>query len=143
MHEDQGRAIPLGIPISKGASCFSEAEFAKWTTGSTKSKNMNILRPPSVSGSYGETRSGNVGYRIPGIPHSAVQQQDTNRTETVTKLIQQLENHPKKESILQDLNKTEEINTFRKVEEVDHRHGQYRDLRALRNLFQETMPRLC
>ena len=28
----------------------------------------------SVSGSYGETRSGNVDYRIPGIPHSAVQQ---------------------------------------------------------------------
>ena len=31
----------------------------------------------------------------------------------------------------------------RRVEEVDHRHEQYGDLRALRNLFQETMPRLC
>ena len=31
----------------------------------------------------------------------------------------------------------------RKVEGVDHRHGQYGDLGALRNLFQETMLRLC
>ena len=27
----------------------------------------------------------------------------------------------------------------REVEEVDHRHGHYKDLRALRNLFQDTM----
>ena len=39
----------------------------------------------SASGSYGETRSGNVDYRIPGIRHSSVQQQDTNRRETVKK----------------------------------------------------------
>ena len=95
----------------------------------------------SVSGSYGETRSGNVDYRIPGIPHTTVQQEDTNRRETVKKLIQQFENHPDKEFFLLDLNKTEEIKYVqRKVEENDHRHGQYRDLRALRNLLQETMP---
>ena len=66
----------------------------------------------SASGSYGETSSGNVDYRIPGIPHSAVQQQDTNHRETAKKLIQQFENHPNKEFFLQDLNKTEEIDTF-------------------------------
>ena len=37
----------------------------------------------SVSGSFCETRSGNIDYRIPGIPLSTVQQQDTNRKETV------------------------------------------------------------
>ena len=57
----------------------------------------------------GETRSGNVDLWVPGIPHSAVQQQDTNRRETVKKLIQQFENHPNQESFLQDLHKTEEI----------------------------------
>ena len=46
-----------------------------------------------VPGSYVETRSGNVDDRIPGISHSTVQQQDTNRRETVKKLIQQFENH--------------------------------------------------
>ena len=65
---------------------------------------------PSASGSHGETRSGNVDNRIPGIPHSTVQQQDTNRRETVKKLTQQFENHPNKESFLQDLDQTEEIN---------------------------------
>ena len=46
------------------------------------------------------------------MPHSAVQQQDTNRRETVKKLIQQFENHPNKEVFLQDLNKTEKIHKF-------------------------------
>ena len=41
-----------------------------------------------------------------------VHQQDTNRKETVKKLIQQFENHPNKESFLQDFDKTEKINTF-------------------------------
>ena len=44
--------------------------------------------------------------------HSAVEQQDTNRRDTVKKLIQQFESHPNKESFLQDLNKTEELNKF-------------------------------
>ena len=68
----------------------------------------------SASGSCGETHSSNIDYRIPSIPHSTVQQQDTNRKETVKKLIQQFENHPNKESFLQDLNQTEEINVFSK-----------------------------
>ena len=46
------------------------------------------------------------------LPHSTVQQQGTNRRETVKKLIQQFENHPNNEFFLQDLNKTEEIDTF-------------------------------
>ena len=66
----------------------------------------------SVSGSHGETRSGNVDNSIPGMPHATVQQQDTNRKETVKILIQQFENHPNKESFLQDLNKTEKIKTL-------------------------------
>ena len=83
----------------------------------------------SASASYEETRSGNVDLRIPGIPHSTVQQQDTNRRETVKKLIQKFENHPNKEFFLQDLKKTEEvIDVQRTVEEVDHRHGKHGNL---------------
>ena len=62
--------------------------------------------------SCGEICSGNVDERIPGKPCSTVQQQDTNRKQTVKKLIQQFENHPNKESLLQDLNKTEKIIKF-------------------------------
>ena len=39
-----------------------------------------------------------------GIRHSAVEQQDTNRRDTVKKFVQQFESHPIKESCLQDLN---------------------------------------
>ena len=62
--------------------------------------------------SYGENRCGNIDYKIHGIPLSVVQQQDTNRTETVKKLIQKFESHPTKKSFLQDLNKMGKINTF-------------------------------
>ena len=61
---------------------------------------------------YRETNRGNVDYRIPGIPHSTDQKEDTNRKETVKRLIQQFENHPNRDSLKQDLNKTEEINPF-------------------------------
>ena len=61
---------------------------------------------------YRETCRGSVDYRIPGIPHSTVQQVDTNRKETVKKLIQQFESHPNTELLLQDFKKTEEINPF-------------------------------
>ena len=60
----------------------------------------------SVSGSCGETHSSSIDYIIPGIPHSTVQQHETNRSETVKQLIQQFENHPHKESFLQDLKQT-------------------------------------
>ena len=45
---------------------------------------------------------------MPGTLQSTVQQQVTNRRETVKKLIQQFEN----QSVLQDLKKTEKIHTF-------------------------------
>ena len=67
----------------------------------------------SVSGSYGKPAEATLNCGIPGIPHSTVQQQDTNRRETIKMLIQQFENHSNKELFfLQDLNKTEEIYTF-------------------------------
>ena len=67
---------------------------------------------PSASQSSRETWCNNVDYRIPGKHHSAVEQQDTNRRDTVKKLIQQFESDPNKESFVQDLNKSEEIDEF-------------------------------
>ena len=58
-------------------------------------------------GKYEETRSGNIDYRIQGIPHSAVQKEQSNRRDIFKILIQHFEMHPKK-----DLNKTEEFNSF-------------------------------
>ena len=42
----------------------------------------------------------NADHRIPGIPHSTVQKEDTNRKETVKRLIQQFENHPNRDSFM-------------------------------------------
>ena len=61
---------------------------------------------------YRETCRGNVDYTIQGIPHSAVLKEDSNRKETVKRLIQQFENHPICDSLLEDLSKTEEFNPF-------------------------------
>ena len=61
---------------------------------------------------YRETCRGNVDYRIPGVPHSTVQKEDSNRREIVKRLIQQFENHPNRDSLIEDLNKTEEFNPF-------------------------------
>ena len=61
---------------------------------------------------YEETRRGNVDYRIQGMPHSTVQKEDCSRKEIVKRLIQQFENHPNRDSLIQDLNKTEEFNPF-------------------------------
>ena len=51
-----------------------------------------------------------MDYRIPGVPLSAVEQQDTHREDKVEKLIENFENHSSKESFLQDFKQTKEIN---------------------------------
>ena len=67
---------------------------------------------PSGSKMPSETGSNTVDYRIPGVPLSAVEQQDTHRKAKVKKLIEKFENHPNKESFLQDFMQTKEINKF-------------------------------
>ena len=60
------------------------------------------------------TCSGKLDFRIPGIPHSTVGQVDTNRKETVKRLIEQFENHPNRNVLLKAFQKAEEINHFSK-----------------------------
>ena len=61
-----------------------------------------------------ETAGNTVDYRIPGVPLSAVEQQDTHRKDKVKNLNEKFVNHPNKESFLQDFNQTKEINKFSK-----------------------------
>ena len=69
---------------------------------------------PSGSKMPCETGSNNVDYRIPGVPLSAVEQQNTNRKDKVKLVIEEFENHPKKQSFIQDFKQTKEINEFSK-----------------------------
>ena len=50
-----------------------------------------------------------LDFRTRGIPHSTVQQVETNRKETVRPIIEQFENHPNKIMLLKDFEKSEEI----------------------------------
>ena len=73
-----------------------------------RSANLDETRRPK----HEETRSGNIEFRIQGLPHSTVQKEDCNRKEIVKILIQQFENHPNRDLLIEDLNKTEEFNPF-------------------------------
>ena len=61
---------------------------------------------------YGKTRCGNIDFRIQGLPHSTVQQQDDNRKEAVKKLIHQFETHPHREALKADLENEQAFNPF-------------------------------
>ena len=69
---------------------------------------------PSGSKLRWEPWRNTVDYRIPGVPLSAVEQQDTHRKGKVKQLIEKFENHPNKESFFQDFKQTKEINEFSK-----------------------------
>ena len=53
-----------------------------------------------------------VEFRITGIPHSAVEQLETNRKEKVRRSIEQFENHPNRNMLVKNFEKSEEINHF-------------------------------
>ena len=53
-----------------------------------------------------------VDFRIRGIPHSTVEQVETNRKEKVRRLLEQFESHPNWNMLLKDYKKSEEINHF-------------------------------
>ena len=55
-----------------------------------------------------------VDHRIPGVPVSVVEQQNTKRENKVKKLIEKFENHKHKKSFIQDLRQMEMINKFSK-----------------------------
>ena len=62
-----------------------------------------------------------MDYKIPGEPLSAVEQQETQRKDKVKQLIEKFENHPNKESSIQDFKQTKEINEFSKEIAGSHR----------------------
>ena len=97
----------------------------------------------SGSSSCRETWSNNVDYRTSGIPLSVVEKQDFNRKDKVKTLIQQFENHPNKESFLQDLKQTEKINKLSEKSQkliADMNNTEIFEL--CEDLFQKAMSRL-
>ena len=73
---------------------------------------------PSELKSSREAWNSTVDNRIPVIPLSTIEQQDTNRKDKVKKLIEQFESHPYKECFLQDLRQTQKIDKFSEESQV-------------------------
>ena len=68
--------------ISKVAACYTEAKIRKVDNRINLIQKQELLMTTNANPkSYGENCSSNIDYRIEGIPHSTVQQQDTNRRE--------------------------------------------------------------
>ena len=59
-----------------------------------------------------------VDFRIPGIPHSAVEQVEANRKERVRRLIEQFESHPNRNILLKDCKKSEIIHFSQESKEL-------------------------
>ena len=135
MYENEGGALPKRTLNSKIATSCTQSEFAQWSTGSTRPRPSGDT--PSVPKSSRWTLNNAVDYIIPCIPLSTVEQQDTNRKDKVKKLIEKFESHQHKESFL-DANDQQVQQRIAGA----RRHEQHRDIRALRNFFQKTMPRL-
>ena len=76
---------------------------------------------PSGSKMPWETGSNTLDYRIPGVPLSAVEQQDTHRKDKVRQLIEKFENHPNKESFIQGFQADEGDQRFQQEIAGSHR----------------------
>ena len=65
---------------------------------------------------YGETRSEHEGthskvdYRIQGIPHAAVKQEDDAQRQLISRLVYQIKNHPNKDALIADLQQNHPYN---------------------------------
>ena len=67
---------------------------------------------PTVNREHPSTIFGNIDFRIQGLPHSTVQQQNDTRKEAVEKLIHQFETFPNREALKVDLEKDQAFNPF-------------------------------
>ena len=94
-------------------------------------------------GTYNESCRGEKDFRIQGLPHSTVQEQDHIRKEAVQKLIHQFETHPNKEALQADLKQNHAFNPFsEQSKEMIYRHGKHGVFRDLRDHSQSTVPQL-
>ena len=137
IHEDL-RGLCTSIP-KVTAKNRTHAEFASWTSASFQSQSEKTsadhqskrseVYEETRSAKFEKTRSGNIDFRIQGLPHSTVQKEDDVRRDMVKKLIHHFDTHPNRDSLMEDLNKTEEFNRFSEKLGVDPQLVQHGVLR--------------
>ena len=150
-HEVRRRIVQSNVSASwVTAKNCTQADLASWTPGYHRlwartsvdhlSREFGKIR---CGREFGEDRCGNIDFRIEGLPHSTVQQQDGTRKEAVKKLIHQVETHPIREALKADLEKDQSFNPFsEKSMDMIPQHGKYGVLRDVRDHCQGTVPQL-
>ena len=91
-----------------------------WSEGRKDTSNMDGRQTSATSGKHGETCCGlnegdtlpKIDYRIQGLPHSVVEQEDNTRREVVNKLIHQIETHQDRDALKADLQQNQAYNPF-------------------------------
>ena len=83
MHEDWRGSILQDISITKVTECYTcaESQHSRKDPPNPDARESNDNE--SEKRLHRGTCRGNIDFRIPGIPHSTVEQMDTNREETV------------------------------------------------------------
>ena len=95
--------------VLKNKMCESPRSLRKvvqkpaWHEGRTDTTSIEERASNADSIKYGETCRGEIVFRIQGLPHSTVEQEDHTRKEVVKKLFHQFETHPNREALKADL----------------------------------------
>ena len=111
-HANKGRTLLQKIRVTQVTLRNTRAELATRSEGCTCSESGISDDRENEVHQHRETCGSDqcVDLRILGIPHSAVEQVETNRKEKVRRFIEQFEHHPNKNMLLKDFEKSEEIN---------------------------------
>ena len=105
-------------------TCIIDARILQALTREHPSTFSSKYKETCGGGTYNESCRSGIDFRIQGLHHSAVQEQDHIFKEAVQKLIHQFETHPNKEALQADLMQNHEFNPIqRESKEIIHRTG--------------------
>ena len=95
-------------------------------------------------GTFKETCRGEIDFRIQGLPHSTVQEQDHTSKEAVQKLIHQFETDLNRDALKADLKQNHTFNPFSELSKgMIYSMGNMEVLREKRDHSQGTVPQLA
>ena len=140
------RIIQQSVSISKvTAKSRTQAEFASWTSGSWPNleARTSVNYQSKESEEYGETRgeefeetrSGNIDFRIQGLPHSTVQQEEMFAETQSRNWSTNLKHTQIASRWWQTKTRTKIQSVQREIEGINPQHGKHGVLRDVRDHF--------
>ena len=105
----QSLTVPQRIVLIPNLHCGRQGTTS--SDARTPFDHSSNHRETCGGGTYNESCRGEIDFRIEGLPHPTVQEQDHTRKETVQKLIHQFETHPNR-ALRVDLKQNHGLNSF-------------------------------